>query len=164
VSVQVRTAEPADVERLVALAVELHEFMARGVPERLRIPHDDGLPALHRLIEEMIADPRADLLVALDDGDTVGFAELHLDGDPDDPAVQSGRFVRLQSLVVTEERRGRGIGRRLVEASGQWAAERGAPELRLHCWEFDGGPEPFYRALGFRTVKREMARQVSAGD
>ncbi len=160
--VQVRTAEPDDVESIVVLAIELHEFTARGVPDRLRIPDEYDLTTLRTLVEGTIADPESAFLVAVDGGETVGFAELHAASDPDDPVVQPCRYVRLQSLIVTERRRGRGIGRLLVEASKAWAAGRGIHDVRLSCWEFDGGPEPFYRALGFRTVRREMAR--TAGD
>jgi diamine N-acetyltransferase len=157
VSIQVRTADPGDVDHLVALAIELHEFTARGVPDRLRIPDGYDLPTLRGLIEGLLADPETDILVAVDGDGTVGFAEVHAAGNLDDPVVKPGLYVKLQSLLVTRTHRGRGIGALLVDASRRWAADRGIPELRLDCWEFDEGPEPFYLAMGFRTVKREMA-------
>ena len=42
----------------------------------------------------------------------------------------------------------------------RWAAGSDATELRVDCWEFERGPEPFYRREGFQTVKREMSRRV----
>src|SRR5438128_4503008 len=36
----------------------------------------------------------------------------------------------------------------------RWAAGSDATELRVDCWEFERGPELFYRREGFQTVKR----------
>ena len=73
-----------------------------------------------------------------------GVATLQLVGDTAD----------LHRVVVAPERRGRGIGRALVEAGLAWVAGRGADRVLLEV-EHDNAPAlALYRGLGFAELAR----------
>ena len=73
-----------------------------------------------------------------------GVATLQLVGDTAD----------LHRVVVAPERRGRGIGRALVEAGLAWVAERHAHRMLLEV-EHDNAPAlALYRGLGFAELAR----------
>jgi SAM-dependent methyltransferase/GNAT superfamily N-acetyltransferase len=76
-------------------------------------------------------------------GDTpVGFLMLE-----DDPAQQ--RYF-LWRLMVGCEHQGKGVGRRAIELLVEHVRTRpGATELKTSCVQAEGGPEGFYRSLGF---------------
>lgn len=90
----------------------------------------------------------------------VGLVEVFMRQDADDPAVVRHAYEHVQSPVVTEEWRGRGLGRTLLEAARGCARERGAADMRLSVWEFAGDPAPFYERLGYRTLKRTLIAEI----
>lgn len=67
------------------------------------------------------------MLVAIADGDPAGFCTAYLDLH----SVRFGYRVWVEDLAVDPARRGRGLGRRLLDAAKDWARERGATHLEL---------------------------------
>lgn len=73
----------------------------------------------HLAFEAVLRDPQATVLVALDDGQIIGYvhvlthAAFHADGN----------IAWVEELLVSEERRGSGIGRLLMSAAEEWAQE-----------------------------------------
>jgi GNAT superfamily N-acetyltransferase len=134
---EVRPALLADAEALAALAGEL------------------GYPATPELVEArlaaILAGPGHAVLVAESiPGEVVGW--IHVFGAR---RVESEPFAELGGLVVREGHRGRGIGRRLVEAARRWAAVRGFSTLRVRTSVVREEAHRFYRGLGFELAKRQ---------
>lgn len=80
-----------------------------------------------------------DVLCAWEDGLIVGALRLF-------PA--SGRLV-LRTMVVAEERRGRGIGRAMLRAASERIGER-----ECYCFPWPH-LERFYGEIGFRPIDRQ---------
>ncbi|HEU0028904.1 MAG TPA: GNAT family N-acetyltransferase [Ktedonobacterales bacterium] len=165
----IRPAREADFDDLIALYEEFHAFHVRGVPDRLRLPEPSGDPAagererawMREQLRAILRDPDAALLLAEAGGRIVGLAEVYQRRDEPNLWTVQHTYGHLQSLIVTERWRRRGLGGRLVAAAEAWARERGATQLRLEAWEFAAGPLPFYKSLGYQTVKRELVRPLA---
>jgi ribosomal protein S18 acetylase RimI-like enzyme len=98
----------------------------------------------------LLTAPGVTTVVAVLDGDVVGFAELFSDGE-----VQAF----LTSIAVDARLRRRGIGRALVEASLQMA---GATQVDLLSEEASVGfyeTFPHFRKPGFRLYPFHEARE-----
>ena len=65
-------------------------------------------------------------------------------------------------LVVDEEARGKGIGRRLVDAMVARLAEKGAPRVVIDVAAGNRRAQSFFETIGFRRTMIEMAREVPA--
>jgi len=63
-------------------------------------------------------------------------------------------------LAVRSSARRLGAGRALMEATKEWAAERGLDAVSLTVWEFNVSAVEFYEAIGFRTLSRTMEHPV----
>jgi diamine N-acetyltransferase len=87
-----------------------------------------------------IAWPRA--IVA--GNEVVGFLMLEI--DPDEP---QGRPFWLWRLMIGATHQRQGIGTAALTAAVDEVVARGGTELYTSWVEGDGGPEPFYRRLGF---------------
>ena len=159
-TVKIRQAAEADIDQVLALFHEFHEFHVRGVPDRLRIPHPYDDTAARETLLSILHNTEAALFVAEEGGRLLGLAEVYLRQDTPHPAAIDYEYGYLQSLIVTASMRRRGLGRQLVAAAEQWSREHGASEMRLACWEFAEGPLPFYEALGYRTMKRTLVRPL----
>ena len=78
-----------------------------------------------------------------------GFAELRFR-----PSLYTGALdAYLQELYVVPERRGRGLGRALLEAAMDHARKRGAAHIDLGTREDDVAARKLYESAGFTNRK-----------
>ncbi len=161
-AIRVRAAAEPDLAALCRLYVEFHEFHAQGVPDRLRSTHAAPFdPAkLKEDVLKILGDGEAALLIAAVGGEPVGLAEVYLRRDAAEALRVAHQYGYLQSLMVTENSRRAGIGKRLTDAAEQWARARGAAEMRLDTWEFAAGPQEFYERQGYRTLRRTLVKEL----
>jgi GNAT superfamily N-acetyltransferase len=167
--VTIRPAREADFDDVIALYEEFHAFHVLGAPHRLRLPASATDPAqrkeervqIRALLAAVLENTGAALLLAEAAGQIVGLAEMYLRRDEAHPLTIQYTYGYLQSLMVTERWRGRGVGGRLMAATEAWARERGATQMRLDAWKFAAGPLPFYEALGYQTIKRELVKSLA---
>ncbi|MGE5654583.1 MAG: N-acetyltransferase family protein [Bacillota bacterium] len=159
-AIMIREATLGDLEGLCRLYHAFHEFHVQGVPDRLISLgsyecYDRA--RLERSLHEIMARDDAIIFVAEDSDRLVGLAEAYLREDnPTNAFRVSRKHIYLQSLMVADDSRRLGVGRKLVEAVHACARERGATEVQLETWEFPGGPQRFYEAMGYRTLRRTL--------
>lgn len=82
------------------------------------------------------------VLGAFEDGTLKGFASVEAK-----PLGSRGQYRDLTSLHVSQDRRGRGIGRALFERAQAWAAARGGEKLYISAHSAVES-QAFYRAMG----------------
>ena len=99
------------------------------------------------------------LLAALDEqGNVAGWihgAEQHL--------VEAERRCEILGLVVEQQRRRGGVGRRLVAEVEAWAVERGLTEMSVRSNLARVESHPFYEGLGYRRVKTQQVYRKRIG-
>jgi diamine N-acetyltransferase len=77
----------------------------------------------------------------------VGFVMLSWNVTPEPPRIVGPWF--LWKLLVDQRHQGRGYGRESVRLVADIVRANGATELLTSCVVGKGGPEPFYRRIGF---------------
>jgi GNAT superfamily N-acetyltransferase len=162
-SVLIHSAKLQDIETLCCLYVEFHEFHVRGVPDRLISLSESetyDTTEIHKKLEKIINNEDSEIFLSLVDNQIVGFAEVYLRKDEPDPARVAYKYGHLQSLLVSEAFRRKGVGEKLLEVAENWARARGATEMRLDTWEFPEGPLRFYEKTGYRTLRRKLVRRL----
>jgi ribosomal protein S18 acetylase RimI-like enzyme len=132
--IQVRRA---GVEDAPAIARLLHDFNREfGEPTP---PVEELTERCRRLIDE------GEITVLLSGDGPDGLALLRFR-----PALWSaGLEAYLQELYVAPPRRGRGIGRALLQAAIDLSRERGADGIDLHTGETDTAARALYESIGF---------------
>ena len=124
--------------------ITIAPFDAAHVPDALGLSRQAGWP--HRAEDWALTLSTSRGVVALDGGRVVGTALCSLLGD----------VATLNMIIVDEGMRGRGLGRRLMDAAMALAEGR---EMRLVATA-DG--LPLYEKLGFRSVGRIHQHQGTA--
>jgi GNAT superfamily N-acetyltransferase len=126
---QIRPAQAGDCEDVAGLAEQLAQSFAFS-PGRFRASY----PSL-------LADPGARLLLAVNDGETVGYllGFRHL------TFYANGPVAWVEEIVVRSRERGRGAGAALMSAFEQWAAAEDCALVALATRR----AAPFYRAVGY---------------
>ena len=153
-----RAAVPADSPGVNALWQELERMHAVLQPGFFRPPRPPGLSA-HDVMR-MLQDPYRLLAVAEVAGEIAGLVHAQLYDTPPQPLLTPRRRAHVDTLIVHEAHRRRGLGRALLDQAGAWAKHRGAAEVLLSLWHGNHTAQQFYAAIGFHTVNICLAREV----
>ena len=93
------------------------------------------------------------------DDQPVGFVMLSWNVTPEPPRIIGPWF--LWKLLIDQRHQRRGYGREAISLVTDLVRANGAAELLTSCVLGDGGPEPFYRRVGFsRTGKLDENGEV----
>lgn len=153
-----RTAEPSiraagsgDLDGLAQSGAAL--FAEDGAArDRLRNPEWPSTVG-RQWCAELLANPAALVLVAVDGDDIVG----HLIGTFAEPsAMWTAPRAELVSMFVRSDCRGQGLGSRLVGEFAAWARERGASRLQVSAYAANAGAVRFYQRQGFVTLSTSL--------
>lgn len=138
----IRPARPADADQLFRL---VEQFATSYRPDRA---------AFDRHFPRLLAADSTDCLVADGGGDLLGyvlaFQLLTL--------YANGIVVELQELMVAPEHRGRGTGRRLVEAIVARARDAGAVEVTVPTRR----AREYYLRIGFEETATYFKRRLAS--
>ncbi|HEX3299617.1 MAG TPA: GNAT family N-acetyltransferase [Actinomycetota bacterium] len=96
-----------------------------------------------------LAEPDTFLLVAEDDGVAAGYALVTF-RERDDSNATGDRFAELQSLAVTPDRRGEGLGTALLHEVYREVRRRGAEEMVIGVLATNEAAMRLYEREGFR--------------
>jgi GNAT superfamily N-acetyltransferase len=141
--ISVRRARPDDAADVAGLLVEL------GYSDN---PEAD----VRRRLAMWATEASGAVLVAEGEGRVVGVVAVtaipYLERD--------GHWGRIVALVTAAECRGRGIGRRLVEAAEKVAAGLGCVTMEVTSARGRTESHPFYRSLGYADWCERSARYL----
>lgn len=146
--VSIRAATTADLERLVALLAVLFSIEQDFVADKGR--QRQGLAL-------MLANERGRVLVAEADGRVVGMCSGQLLVS----TAEGGLSLLVEDVVVDKEWRGRGIGRLLMAALGDWARPHQVSRLQLLADRNNLPALAFYQNLGWQTTELICLRRYT---
>lgn len=139
-TVRVRTADPGDAERLVALAREV------GAEEEgwlITAGEWRSSSAERRYLKAIRRHPDAAVFVAEENGGIIGRLSLSRDAHP------ASEHVADLGLMVARDHRRRGIGLALMDAAEAWARRVGVRKLELHVFPHNAAAIALYEKLGY---------------
>jgi len=129
-SVVLRPGTAGDVDALAEISVSSARHHAALDPEFYAVPVREAVATSLREALERENDADAVRLVAEVDGVVVGSATVEL-RSPSPGSMLRPQLGASVGLAVLDDRRGAGIGSRLMEAAEAWASERGASLMML---------------------------------
>ena len=120
-----------------------------------------GYPAaaadVRRRVARLSALDSERVIVAERSGRVVGVAAVHLA-----PLLHtSGDLGRITALVVAQELRGQGIGRRLVLEAESWVRSRGCSRMEVTSGDHRPDAHRFYEACGYRCDERRFLKPMT---
>lgn len=133
---------------------DTHDIPA-WLPLRAALWADSSAEDHRREMLELLGSAGIVLLAEENDGGLSGFAELSVRREYVD-GTRSSPVAYLEGWHVIPGKRGRGIGRQLIEAAEAWAAEQGFKELASDAET--GNPESIgaHLKIGFRETGRTV--------
>ncbi len=101
--------------------------------------------------------PDADVLLAEDDGESLGMALVHVENPS---RMSAERAVELSRVIVAPGKRRTGAGKALVDAAEEWARQHGIRTLLAAIFVANEDSRRFWSAMGFATWVERMVRPV----
>ena len=144
-------ADEAALGRLAAGLVAVHHAFD---PARFIGPTSDTARGYGAFLRSRIGREDSILLVAEEAGELVGYCYAAIEG-PDYMALRGPAGV-INDVIVDPERRGQGIGRRLLDEILAALTERAVPRAVLFTADRNAGAQRLFARLGFRRTMIEM--------
>lgn len=150
--VSLRDAAAADAEALAVLGTQV--FLDTYAPDGVRPSLAAEVLAQHApaAVAARLADPALHFVVAERAGHLLGFVETRRLAPLPLPAIADGPATEVVRLYVQRARQRHGLGRRLLEAALDEAAQRGDAWAWLTAWDGNRRALAFYATLGWRDV------------
>jgi GNAT superfamily N-acetyltransferase len=148
--VTIGPARPEHVEAIAGLLDDLDRFYgaAEAEPDGQRVRH---------VREALFGERRgASAMLAWDKGRAVGFASYSFLW----PAAGSTRSLYLKELYVAGDYRGTGVGRSLMDALCQVAAEHDCSRVEWTTDDDNPGAVQFYQALGCVPLRSKIFYRI----
>ena len=160
-TVSIRRARRSDTSalgRLGALLVKTHHDFdnKRFIPATSQTSVGYG-----SFLGTQLDEPDVAVLVAEQGGEVVGYAYAGVEGR--DYMSLRGPAGVLHDILVDPAHRGRGIGRKLLDAALEFLRERGAPRVVLSTAEHNEAAQRLFEGAGFRRTMIEMTRELDDG-
>ena len=153
----IREAGPNDVDALVELTLQVQLLHLANEPERFVTPSRTALAAWWL---ERLSDPAWCALVAEIDGACAGYVLFERIERPATVLTAGQQALYLHHIGVDESVRHRGIGRALLHAVEQAAADHGAQQVALDTWNFNTTAQAFFTACGYEPYNLRMRRRL----
>jgi ribosomal protein S18 acetylase RimI-like enzyme len=132
---EIRRAALSDADALAPLFDAYRGFYGR--------PSD--LPLARRFLAERLGRGESVVLFAADETAPCGFTQLY----PLFSSLRCRPIWMLSDLFVAPDRRGSGVGRRLMEAAHAFAREQGAASIELDTAHTNTPAQALYESLGY---------------
>ncbi|HET7538268.1 MAG TPA: GNAT family N-acetyltransferase [Polyangiaceae bacterium] len=160
-SYQIRPARFEDLESLVALEALNHQLHSDHHPE-LYTSGPDAFQETERIRAQLSNDTVTYLVAEMELEaalSVVGFVRV-VDVTTPPAALASRRFALVDSLVVHESARRRGIARALLSAAEAWARDRGIAALEVTVWAFNEHARELYEGEGFALMRHYLRKPL----
>jgi ribosomal protein S18 acetylase RimI-like enzyme len=157
-TVTIRRATKTDtlaLGRLGALLVRTHHDFdsKRFIPATPQTERGYG-----SFLTSQVANEDVVILVAEEAGEVIGYTYAGIEGM--DYMSLRGPAGALYDIVVDPSRRGRGVGRQLLDATLAELRARGAPRVVLSTAEQNATAQQLFAHAGFRRTMIEMTREL----
>lgn len=156
--VRIRKATIEDFESYSGLFNQVNDVHVAVFPDTFR--HVEGAPRAFEDYRAILEDPNQLLLMAQAGGQVVGYVHTLLRERPPIPIMVPARFAVVDTLVVDDACRRRGVGRALMAAAEDWAQSNGAVYVELNVWAFNRGAVALYEELGYGVISQRMRKML----
>jgi ribosomal protein S18 acetylase RimI-like enzyme len=154
--IQIRRATPEDLEAVLDLWQEMMDYHA-SLDRRFQ-QVADSRDHFRMTLREWMADDTQRVLVAVDDGEIVGYTIGRIAENP--PMFQVRFLGHVSDICVAREQRRQGIGRKLFSALLNWFRRQGLPVVQLSVAAANPVSQAFWREMGFQDYTHRMWLEI----
>lgn len=153
--IKISHAQLADLSAIEHIYKELFIHMAELQPDYYLKASQD--PAF---IQTMIESDDSALLIAKKDHSVLGFIMAQEQATPSYNCIAPHQFAYIFDFVVTEQARGLGIGKQLMNAMEAWAKSRNLDYIELSVLSNNTEAHKLYENIGYTNATNIMRKPL----
>lgn len=154
----IREATEQDYEELSKIFAEVDSLHAEGLPHVFVQPEE--IPRDREFVSGIIADENAALFVAEHNSQVIGLIHVAIRESPVIPITVQRRYAYVEAVAVTQQLRGRGVGRALMEEAQLWSIQKKVSQVELNVWDFNERAITFFRRFGYNMIRHGMWKSI----
>lgn len=148
-------ATPKDAKIVATLVGPVQELHADQHPHLFKYPIDTI--ALATFFQKQLTAEQNAIYIAWDEkNQPVGYIWCVLQQRPENLIRHSYNRVSIDQISVNPESHGKGIGKQLLLAAEEFAAEHAVIDLELSTWAFNIEAHGFFEQMGYTKYKQNM--------
>lgn len=149
----------SDLEGLYRCVVAIQDFERTIVPSMPR-----GSDIYVEYVKDTIAQCEkfsGKILIASSDSNVIGYATIYTRMISD--AIEDGteEYAYIADLIVLEQYRGFGVGRKLMAAAEAYARESGSSKIRIGVLAENKPAVELYRGLNYRPLAMQLEKHLN---
>jgi len=155
---ELRCAEISDFSKINELYEQLDKEHRVVHLERFQEPKVYGRTTEYKM--DLITNPDSQLIVAISNLEIAGCIEGRIMQSPDFPVLRERKWLQVNSLVVNENHRCKGIGQALFDCLVKWSNSKGIESIELNVYSFNEAAIAFYRKNGLNEIIKTMYNRL----
>ena len=132
----IRPAEEQKLERVNVLRKQVNDLHVEGKPSVFKTNFYDGLSDY---IYEIQNDDKKEIIVAINEGEIVGYAVLAQINRAETPFMYERDFLYIDEIGVDKDLRRHGVASEIISYILDYAKDKGFKRVQLKMWEFNQG-------------------------
>ena len=132
----IRPAEEQDLERVNVLRKQVNDLHVEGKPSVFKANFYDGLSDY---IYEIQNDDKKEIIVAINEGEIVGYAVLAHINRAETPFMYERDYLDIDEIGVDKDLRRHGVASEIISYILDGAKDKGFKRVQLKMWEFNQG-------------------------
>jgi len=157
VSIAIRRAKRSDYRAICRLFRQGDALHARVLPREYRVNVGPSRP--RKYIYGLLSDAGTLVLLAEKNARIVGISVVYTTRLTGGPRVAK-KVAVLDSIVVDEKHRRKGVGSALLGATEAWAKKKRLVDMRLNVMDANKSALTFYESHGYRPLTRRLIKSL----
>jgi len=146
-----------DYETIAKLNQSVHDLHYELYPKYFK---QYDYEAIKEFFKGIIHDERFIFLLVEDDGEAIGYAWIEIRNYPESPFKKAYKSVYVHQISVTETKRKKGYGSRLMKEIYEIAKNKGIDWVELDYWLENKIAKDFYKKLGFKKYREFVHKEI----
>jgi ribosomal protein S18 acetylase RimI-like enzyme len=146
-------ANKEHLDDLVSLNIEVQKLHVGFEPTIFKEPDREEIKQFFR---EILADENREIFISQDEARPVGYIALQIGGHEGHAFCHPQKWIYIDQIGVTKEFRGKGVGKKLIEAAKEYARKHNINHIMLDVWTVNKNAKVFFEKQGFTTFNERM--------
>lgn len=155
---KLRVAENCDFKRISEIYEQVDKLHRKAHPDRFQKPIQIGRS--QEYFNGLIKDDKAQLYVAIEKEEVIGFAEAYISSSADFPVLRKRQWLLIDGIAVDVKFRRKGVGQLLLNELYEWSKKQNIEDVELNVYAFNEPAIKFYKKNGFSEISKRMTKKL----
>ncbi len=156
---EIREAKLNELNEIATLLKQVADIHSKGRPDIFK---EKTIEQLIEYCKNFINDQERSMMVAEENGNIKGVVIYKIKDIKDNPTKLDTKILSVEELVVDENFRSNGIGKKLLNKMREISRQEKCNSIELNCWSFNKRAMKFYKEYGMDEQRVFLEMKVDS--